>query len=48
MVDFEEEHEPQVQQEVDNAESEATESSFDSGEEPDDESNPDYDPSRDH
>jgi len=46
-VDLEEEHEPQVQQEVDNAESEGSTSSFDSGEEPDDESDPDYDPSRD-
>ena len=47
MVDLEEEHEPQVQQEIDNVGSEASTSSFDSGEEPDDESDPDYDPSRD-
>ena len=47
MVGLEEEHAPQVQQEVDDAELEASTSSFDSGEEPDDESDPDYDPSRD-
>ena len=47
MVDLEEEHEPQVQQEIGNAESEASTSSFDSGEEPNDESDPVYDPSRD-
>jgi len=47
MVDLEEEHEPQVQQEVNNAKSEASISSFDSGEEPDDQSDLDYDPSRD-
>jgi len=47
MVDLEEEREPQVQQEVDNAESEASTSSFNSGEELNDESDLDYDPSRD-
>ena len=47
MMGLGEEQEPQVQQEVDSAESEASMSSFDSGEEPDDESDPDYDPSRD-
>ena len=39
--------EQQDQQEVDDAESEASTTSFDSGEEPNDESDPDYDPSRD-
>ena len=47
MVELEEEHKPQVQQEADNAESEASMSSFDSGEEPDGASDPDYDPFRD-
>jgi len=47
MVDLEEEYEPQVQQEIDNAGSEASTSSFDSGDEPDYESDPNYDPSRD-
>ena len=47
MVDLEEEHGPQVQQEVSNIELEASTSSFDSGEEPNDESDPVYDPSRD-
>jgi len=37
----------QVEQEVGDAESEVSISSFDSGEEPDDESGPDYNPSRD-
>ena len=46
-MELEEEHEAQVQQEVGDAESEASTSSFDSGEEPDDESNPDYNPCRD-
>ena len=36
-----------VEQEVGDAQSKASTSSFDSGEEPDDESNLDYDPSRD-
>ena len=40
-------HEPQVQPGVGDAESETSTSSFDSGEEPDDESEPDYDPFRD-
>ena len=44
---LEDEDEPQVQLEVGDAESEASTSSFDSGEELDDESDPDYDPSRD-
>ena len=48
MVDLEKEHAPQVQQEVDDAESEASTSSFDLVEEPDNESDPDYNPSRDH
>ena len=39
--------EQQVEQEVGDAESEVSISSFDSGEEPDDESGPDYNPSRD-
>ena len=39
--------EQQVRQEVGDVESEASTSRFDSGEEPDDESDPDYDPSRD-
>ena len=47
MVNLEEEHEPQVQQEVDDADSEASTGSFDSGEEPDNECDPDYDPSQD-
>ena len=39
--------EQQVDQDVLDVESEASTNSFDSGEEPDDKSNPDYDPSRD-
>jgi len=39
--------EQQVEQEVGDAESEASTSDFDSGKEPDDESDSDYDPSRD-
>jgi len=40
--------EQQVEQEVDNVESEASTRSFDLGEEPDDESDPDYNSYRDH
>jgi len=47
MVEPAEEHEPQVQQKVDDAESEASTSSFDSGKEPDNESDWNYDPSWD-
>ena len=39
--------EQQVEPEVGDAKPEASTSSFDSGKEPDDESDPDYDPSRD-
>jgi len=39
--------EQQVEQEVGDSQSKESTSSFDSGEEPDDESDSDYDPSRD-
>ena len=47
MVELQDEREQQVQQEVGDVELEASTSSFDSGEEPDDESDLDYNPSRD-
>ena len=46
-VELQDEQEQQDQSEVGDAESEASTSSFDSGEDPDDESNSDYNPSRD-
>ena len=48
MMEWQHEQEQQVQQEIGDAESEASTSSFNSGEEPNDESDLDYDPSRDH
>jgi len=47
MVELQDEQEQHVQQQIGDAESEASTSSFDSGEEPDDESDTDYNPSRD-
>jgi len=47
MVELQDEQEQQVQKEVGDAESEASTCSFDSGKEPNDESDSNCDPSRD-